>query len=118
MSTKFLMTRDIAGLNGFGIAPTYDMQSGLLAVGVAQSITVPDNYPWWIAIFSYTPGASVWVSFTTTAVAPTGAAGSTASALNPSARRVAAGSTISLITADGTSPAFSIEFQVVAPYQN
>ena len=118
MSTKFNMTADINGYNGYGIMPTYDMQSGLLAVGVAQSVTVPDNYPYWIAIFSYTPGASVWVSFTTTALAPTGAASATSSCLNPSARRVAAGTTISLITADANNPLYGIEFQIVAPYQN
>ncbi len=118
MSTKFLMTRDIGGYNGFGIIPTYDVRTGLLAVGVAQSITVPDEYPFWIAIFSYTPGSSIWVSFTTTAVAPTGAFSASASVLNPSARAVKAGQTISLITADSTNPLVSVEFQVVAPYQN
>lgn len=118
MSTKFNMTADINGYNGYGIMPTYDMQSGLLAVGVAQSVVVPDNYPYWIAIFSYTPGANVWVSFDDTALAPTGAASSTSSSLNPAARRVKGGSTISIITADANIPMFGIEFQVVPPYQN
>ena len=118
MSTKFLMTRDIAGYNGFGIMPTQDMQSGVLAAGVAQSITVPDNYPNWIAIFSYQPGSTIWVSFTTTAVAPAGAFSSTASCLNPAGRAVKAGDTISFITNDTFSPGVGVEFQVAAPYQN
>ncbi len=118
MSTKFNMTCDINGFNGFGIQPTYDMQSGILATGVAQSITVPDNYPNWIAIFSYTPGASVWVSFTGTADAPTGAFSSTDSCLNPAARAVKGGSTISFITNDTFGPEVGVEFQVAAPYQN
>lgn len=118
MSTKFNMTRDINGYNGFGIQPTYDMQSGVLAAGVAQSITVPDNYPNWIAIFSFQPGSTIWVSFTTTAVAPAGAFSATESCLNPSARAVKSGDTISFITDDTFSPQVGVEFQVAAPYQN
>jgi len=118
MSTKFLMTRDIGGFNGFGIMPTYDVQTGLLAVATEQSITVPSTYSNWIAIFSYTPGSTVWVSFTGTALAPTGAFSSSSSVLNPAARAVSAGDTISFITADATNPVVSVEFQVVAPYEN
>ena len=118
MSTKFSMTRDINGYNGFGVIPSYDIQAGSLAASTAQSITVPNNYPNWIAIFSYTPGANVWVSFTTTAVVGTGSFGSSQSSLNPSARAVKGGSTISLITSDATLPQVSIEFQIVPTYQN
>lgn len=118
MSTKMNMTRDIAGYNGFGLLPTYDIRNGLLAVGVAQSVTVPSTYANWIAIFSYTPGSTVWVSFTGTADAPTGAFASGDSVMNPAGRQVAAGSTISLITADATNPLVCIEFQAIAPYQN
>ena len=112
------MIRDISGYNGFGIIPTYDIQAGVLAANTAQSITVPSNYPHWIAIFSYTPGSNIWVSFTTTAVVPGGAFSSSASSLNPSARAVSAGQVISLITSDADSPEVSVEFQIVAPYQN
>ena len=118
MSTKFNMTRDINGYNGFGIQPTFDMQSGILVAGAAQSITVPADYPNWIAIFSYSPGSSIWVSFTTTAVVPSGAFSSTQSCLNPAGRAVKGGTTISFITTDAFSPQVGIEFQVAAPYQN
>lgn len=119
MSTKFNMTRDINGYNGFGIIPTTDVYTGLMEVGVAQTVTVPDNYPNWIAIFSYTPGSSMWVSFDgVTAVAPTGAFSASSSVLNPSARSVKAGQTISVITADDTNPLMSIEFQVIQPFSN
>lgn len=118
MSTKFNMTRDVNGYNGFGIIPTYDIQAGVLVATIAQSVTVPDNYANWIAIFSYSPGSNVWVSFSTTAAAPSGAFAASASSLNPSARAVSGGSTISLITNDVDSPEVSIEFQIVAPYQN
>jgi hypothetical protein len=118
MSTKFQMTRDINGFNGFGIMPTYDVQSGVLAATVAQSVTVPNNFENWIAIFSYTPGTSVWVSFTTTAAVPVGAFSASSSVQNPAARQVKGGSTISLITSDSTNPTVSIEFQVILPYQS
>ncbi len=118
MSTKFNMTRDINGYNGFGVQPTYDIQAGVLAAGVAQSVTIPDNYPNWIAILSYSPGSNVWVSFTTTAVAPSGAFSSSSSSLNPAGRAVVGGDSISFITNDVDSPEVSVEFQVIAPYQN
>jgi len=118
MSTKFSMTRDINGYNGFGILPTYDIKNAVLAVGVAQNFTVPSNYPSWIAIFSYTPGATIWVSVNGTALAPTGAFGSGVSALNPAGRQVKAGDVLSFITADATNPMVSVELQIIAPYQN
>jgi len=118
MSTKFSMTRDINGYNGFGIIPTYDIFGCSLAANVAQSVTVPLNYPNWIAIFTYTPGANVFVSFTTTAAVPNGTMGARTSVLNPSARQVSKGQTISVITPDSTSPFVMIEFQIIPPYQN
>ena len=110
------MTRDINGYNGFGIMPTEDIQFGVLAVDVDQEITVPENFDNWIAIFSYTPGASVWVSFTRTATYPAGAFVGGDSVLNPAARQVKAGQTISFITGDSTNPMVSVEFQAILPY--
>lgn len=118
MSTKFLMTHDIGGFNGFGIAPTYDIQSTSLAANTAQQVTVPDTYEYFIVIMSYTPGSNIWVSFTTTAVVPSTSFASGISVLNPAGRRVKAGSTISFITADTTTPWVCVEFQAVAPYVN
>lgn len=119
MSTKFSMQRDINGYNGFGVLPTTDIQAAYLTASAAQSITVPDNYPVWIAIFSYSPGSSIWVSFDgDDAVLPGASFASSNSCLNPSARTVKAGSTISLITSDTFEPGVSIEFQIVPPYQN
>ena len=117
-SIKFNMIKDVAGYNGFGIMFTPDGQSAVLAVGVEQHITVPSNYPNWLAIFSYTPGSSIWVDGTTTAVAPTGAFSATTADLNPSARFVTQGETLSFITADTTSPMVKVSFYVVAPFGN
>jgi hypothetical protein len=116
--TKFDMTRDINGFNGFGLPFTITAKSGILAVGVAQSVVAPSGYSNYIAIFSYTHGANIWVDNITTAVAPTGAFSATTAELNPAARYVKAGSTISLITADITNPMVSISFYAAPPYIN
>lgn len=118
MTTKFLMTRDVAGMNGFGIPFADDGFSMVLAATVAQSVTVPDEYPNWIAIFGYTPGATVWVDGKTTAVAPTGAAAATTAKLNPSARAVSSGDTLSFITSDAAGAMVYVEFLVVQPFGN
>ena len=118
MSIKFNMIKDLGGYNGFGIQPTTDIFNGSLAANVAQSITVPSNHPNWIAIFTYAPGATIWVNFTTTATVPTGTVGASSNTLNPSARLVTKGQTLSLITADITNPWVNVELQVIAPYSD
>lgn len=118
MTTKFNLTKDVGGYNGFGVMFADDGYSGILAVGVAQSVTVPSNYPCWLAVFSYTPGANIWVDNSTTAVAPTGAFAATKADLNPSARFVKKGTTLSFITSDTTSPQVKVSFYVVAEFGN
>lgn len=118
MSTKFNLTRDINGYNGFGLPFSLDGQTGVLAANVEQHITVPDNYPHWIAIFSYTPGANVWVDGITTAAIPGGAFSASTAELNPVARSVDAGQSLSFITGDSTSPFVSVKFLVSPPYGN
>lgn len=119
MSTKFNMIRDISGYNGFGIIPTYDIQGCSLAASTAQTFTVPANYSNWIAIFSYTPGSNIFVRFDgTAATVPSGSVAAIFVSLNPSARAVKGGQTFSVITPDATSPYITVEYQIVAPYQN
>jgi hypothetical protein len=110
MSTSFSMARDINGYNGFGIDFCDDSYSMIMAPNVAQSIVVPINYKTWIAIFTYTPGSSVWVANNATAAVPVGAVSITTSQLNPTARRVRAGDTLSLITSDATNDQVSVCF--------
>lgn len=117
-ATKFSMTRDINGYNGFGVPFTLTARSAILTATVEQHFTVPSNYPFWIAIFSYSPGAAVWVDGITTAAAPTGAFAATTSELNPAARYVKAGDVLSFITADITSPAVSVLLYVAPPFGN
>ena len=117
-ATKFNLTRDINGYNGFGIPFSLDGYSAILAAGAEQHVSVPNTYPNWIAIFSYTPGSNIWVDGITTAVAPTGAFAATTARLNPSARFVQADDVLSFITSDVTSPQVEVEFLVVPPYGN
>jgi len=117
MSTKFNMTKDVAGYNGFGVMFAADGYQGILATGVAQTVTVPSNYPNWLAVFSYTPGANIWVGNGTTIV-PVGAFAATTADLNPSARYVTKGQTLTFITSDTTSPQVKVSFYVVAEFGN
>ena len=118
-STKFNMTRDINGYNGFGVQPTYDIQGCSLTASAAQTFTVPSNYGQWIAVFSYTPGSSIFVDFSgVTARVPGGTVGAITTCLNPAARQLPGGTTFSVITGDATSPFITVEYQVIPPYQN
>ena len=116
MSTKLNLTKDINGYNAFGIQPTYDVFGCSLAAGVVQSFVVPSNFEYWLAVFTYTPGANIWVSFTTTAAAASDTMGAITSVLNPSGRQVKAGTTISVITEDSTTPYVCCELQVINNY--
>lgn len=117
-SVKFNMSRDVAGMNGFGVQWPQDGQATTLASGVAQSVTVPKNYPNWLAVFSYTPGSNIFVDGTTTAAVPGGSFSATTAELNPSARQCTAGEVLSFITPDTTSPYVKVSFFVVAPFGN
>lgn len=104
MSTKFILTRDINGYNGFGLPFAEDNRTATLTVGVAASYTVPSNYENWIAIFGIEPGANVWVAIGATASVPAGNTfAASASQLNPVGRLVSAGDVISCITPDATA---------------
>lgn len=118
MSTKFNMVRDVAGYNGFGIIQPDDIEGCYLAANAEQHFTVPKNYPYWIAVFSYTAGANIFVSTSTTAAVPSDTMSAITSELNPSARFVKGGSTISVITPDSTSPYVTVSLLIVSPFGN
>jgi hypothetical protein len=103
MTTKFAMTRDVNGYNGFGLIPAEDKYSTTLAATVAQTFTVPDNFQNWIAVFSFEPGSSVWVAHNTTATLPGGSVASSVSELNPTVWQVKGGDTISAISNNTTA---------------
>lgn len=114
MTTKFNMTRDINGYNGFGLQFTDTAYSCTLGASSDTSLTVPDavgiggpqiyqgtGKAFTLAIFSYDPGTAVWIALNTTAANPAGASfATTASELNPTARIVQGGDVIHFFTLD------------------
>ncbi len=115
-STKFILTRDINGYNGFGLPFAFDNYQTTLAANVAQTITVPSNFGTWIAIFSFSPGTNVWVANNDTAEIPGASFASSLSQLNPVAREVHAGDVLSFITAESTNPYVNVALYVATPY--
>lgn len=103
MTTKFYMTRDINGYNGFGV-PFSDTNYGVKLAGtVAEYLTVPSDFPKYIAIFQYQPGSSVWVALNNTPAYSAGAMAATNSQFAPPAREVSAGDIIGLVTSDANA---------------
>lgn len=114
VSTPFSMVRDINGYNGFGIMFAADNYSATLANDTDTTLACPVSstlggassqaHNKFLAIFSYQPGASVWVANNATAAKPAGSTfASTTSTLNPSARQVQAGDTLHFYTDDTTA---------------
>jgi hypothetical protein len=101
----FSMTRDINGYNGFGVTFSSSQWQVLLSTSVISSLTVPTTseptYKNVMAIFSFTPGASVWVSVNGTPTIPaSGTFAQCESELNPAGRLVMPGDVLSFITSD------------------
>jgi hypothetical protein len=116
MTTKFLMTRDIAGYNGFGLCDSDVKFNALLTAGVAQSFTLPEDNDYYIVIFSPSIGGNIWVDVTTTAAAPSGAMASTTAEHNPQARQYPKGTTVSVITEDATDVEFGAIVYAAPPF--
>jgi len=122
MATKFSLTRDINGYNGFGLVPSDTAYSVTLTANTDTHFTVPANTaiggsniasvnnPILIAIFYFTPGAEVWCALNTAAGVPAGSSwGATASEGNPSAWQVKGGDEIHVKTA-GTGISCGVRF--------
>ncbi len=111
MSTILSFSTDVQGQNAYAPYTSIDKYSATLATDTATSITVPSNHNVWIAVFSYQPGASVWVNMTgaTAAVPAGGTLAYTTSELNPGVRTVNKGTQISMITSgDGVDVGVSL----------
>lgn len=101
--TKFYMTRDINGYNGFGLPfSTYNYQMKLIGT-INQSLTIPSTFSKWIALFQYEPGSSVWVANNTVAQTGTGAIVATLSQFAPPARLVSSGDVLDFATDDASA---------------
>lgn len=115
MTTLLEFNRDVQGYNAYSPIPSTNAWSATITMGAATSITVPSSAKVWVASFSFSPGADVWVDFSgATAAVPAGATlAATTSVLNPGQRTVFAGDNISVIT-DSTTADVSIELYAVS----
>lgn len=102
----FNMIRDINGYNGFGLQFSDNLFQGILLNGIEQTLIVPESpfadYPHLLAIFSFEPGATIWVALNQTATFPSGSISSSNSELNPAARYVKGGDVLHFITNDSS----------------
>ncbi len=106
MTTKFSMIRDINGYNGFGLIQSDTMYGVLLSTSAVQNMIVSGPEAEYLAIFTYQPASNVFVTISDTgvnAVIFSGTLNPVVSEINPVARRVKVGGTISLITPDATA---------------
>lgn len=102
--TKLVLTRDINGYNTFGLPFSSQKKDTTLATTVEQTVTAPvTNLKGYLAVFSFEPGAKVWVALNATATLPGAAFADTDSELNPTAREVPAGGVLHFITNDTTA---------------
>lgn len=114
MTTKFKMTRDINGYNGFGLKFADDNYDTVLLASVEQTLTVPDKFNKAVAIFAFEPGSLVWVANNKTATVPGAAFAATDSQLNPIAREVAGGDILHFITTNANADV-SVAIYDIAP---
>jgi hypothetical protein len=104
--TPFNMVRDINGFNGFGLVQTNNMWATTLVANAEQHFTVPPYvtlpYKHLLAIFTQSPGSSIFVAINATAALPGGSFSQVTAELNPGARLVNSGDVISVITPDAS----------------
>lgn len=100
MTTPYLITRDQSGAVGYGLKPTDKKYSATIASATDTTLTLPSDSPYYEVVFSYSDGYDVWVAYGATAAVPAGATfAATTSELNPTVRRLSAGTVIHFICA-------------------
>jgi|GEM_PF-6687467 len=111
--TKLALTRDINGYNTFGLADSSNKKNFILtSAGGELTTTAPaSNTSGYLAVYSFEPGAKVWVALGGTAIEmPVNNTVNTTNAeLNPTARNVPAGATLRFKTND-TSAEVGVAF--------
>jgi hypothetical protein len=107
------LTKDAGGRDTFLRRPSTIIKSGVLAAGVEQHFTIPSEFPRYNILFSYSAGASVWISINGTAVVPTSTIADTNSEQNPVGYQLLAGDVVSIITSDTASDLIGITLYAV-----
>ncbi len=105
MTTDFLLGKDINGNVDYSLQPSDKKYSFTLVGSSLTAITLPSSVPSWKVVFSYEPGAKIWVAYgDDDAEVPAGATiEETTSELNPNVRYLNAGTRISFISNDTAS---------------
>lgn len=107
MITKFNMTRDINGYNGFGLPFSNVKYNTILVENVEQTLIVPSTqdatYQNLLAVFSFETGTTVWVARNATASLPGSSFALSNVELNPAARSVKPGDILHFISPDITA---------------
>ncbi|MFA6080757.1 MAG: hypothetical protein WC753_04775 [Candidatus Gracilibacteria bacterium] len=98
------LLKDISGTNTFGLTFSANKYSASLAASTDTTLTVPaispmgnanaygNSIPNLMAVFTFEPGAIVWVAVGATAAVPVAASfGATSSEMNPAVRYVKSG---------------------------
>lgn len=113
--TELDFGRDVQGLNAYAPQISNNMYSAELASGDDESLTVPSTSAEWIAVFSYEPGADIWVAINDTAAPPAGATFlATTSFLLPAQLSVKKGDSISLYNNSTTDQDVGVALYAVA----
>jgi hypothetical protein len=103
MTTKFIMGKDLNGMNSFTLPFSNTNLNTTLSSGVAQTCTAPTDAEQYYAVFGIDPGTKVWVAEGVTATVPGGSFAASVSQLNPTSRIVNSGVVLSFITPDTTA---------------
>ena len=121
MPTKFSIQRDVNGIASYGLIQSDQTFGVVLASSAASYVACPEDEPYYMAIFSYTPGGSMYVAVKDSNAAPdipTGTMGQINSELNPIARRVKRGEFVCLENNGASDCEATIAFYYCDTYVN
>lgn len=114
--TVFDITRDVSGAVAYGLPFCDNNQYISMPTDTEVTLTVPNNTNFSIfnAVFSFTPGGSVWIADgLTTITLPSGSFAATSAVLNPTVRSCKSGDTLRFRTGD-TGTAVGVSFYGVS----
>lgn len=114
MTIQLNFGRDVQGMNAYAPQMSDIMYSCGLASADDDYITVPESNDNWIAVFSYQPGGTIWVSVNDTAAPPaSGSFSSTTSFLLPSQLKVKKSDEISFYNNSSTDQDIGVALYAV-----
>lgn len=122
MTTNYVIDKNKGGVNGFGLPFSDTIYSATLVANTDTAVAVPKtaaigmptatSYNKFMAVFSYSSSANVYVALNATAAIPAGNTfAATTSELNPSAKMVKAGDIIHFIS--NSTPSITVAFYAI-----